>query len=161
MASDLERKAIVSKARKLLELAKAERADVLADLERRQAEDHVTIPTLPIRRDELIYKKHEMPPRYEAPAPVTAPSTPTDDWCSYIDGEINAQTRMITEATGDAMRDNNEWLIGKLMDRVEAKEMAIEREIDALKTEIKELREQLQTINNANVKQLRGPSNAA
>ncbi len=155
---DSERKAIFQKARRLLANAKAQRADVLADIERRQLEDHQSLPPLLVDRSQpLVHKRFEIPSRDEQP--VTAASTDySQEWCGWVRNEFLGMLRVFAEEAGDGMADTNSWLIGKIMDRVEAKEMALEAEIDALGAEIKKLREQLNQTNN--VKQIRGPNAA-
>ena len=163
---------IIARARQAL--ASVDRDELQADIERRELEDRTTIPTLPIHRRELLCKDQPSTPirhgepvflRYETAAAIRAAGgngdrrRMTDAWSEWVRSEIAATTRMLVQATGDAMLENNEWLIGKIMARVEAKEAAFERELKTLKGKIEKLRKELRG-NDAKPKLLR-PPNAA
>ncbi len=69
---------------------------------------------------------------------------------------------MITDATGIALGENNSYLANKIMVRARAKiEKPLKAQINTLMDEIAALREQLDSLSNSSVKQLRGPSVAA
>ena len=106
--------------------ARQRRPDELqADIERRELEDrtdnsdaahsspceaviqkdHVSTPTFATRRANNSPRHRKR--RRDTASPAAAASTPTvdpltDEWSTWVRGEIGATTRMLTEATGDA-----------------------------------------------------------
>jgi hypothetical protein len=124
---DQERKSlIIARARRLVERGKSEREDVLADLEQRKSND-LTIPTLPVDRGQLVFKRHETPPQKRGIAALLPPDTPTptadDDWTAWVNARIESAMMDVMTLVGSElgrMSAETDARIQRLTDAVES-----------------------------------------
>jgi hypothetical protein len=134
---------VIERARRAL----ANRDELRADLQERQANELGDIPQLPVDRRGLIYKRREnarvVTPQ---PAPPTVTPTPTENWQIWIEDRIHQSLQEFAGDVGDQLG----------ADRVRISDL--EDEIAALKAEIAE-RRQVKPRAPRKPKQLQGPGN--
>ena len=110
--------AIIQRARKILEDGKAEREELIADVERRAA---MEIPSVTPQRkhptDEIIYKRHvTVRPLEDEPQRMSPETKDWVDWCNdRIESRILSFAQMIGTEFGK--QDN---LIKRLEDEIES-----------------------------------------
>lgn len=113
--------AILKRARQALE----SKPSLVEDYELRRMDDR-TIPTLPVRRDELkaFYKWYDDSKETPATSTATATSTPTDDWAAWINDRIDAETWVVYQVVAEQFLERD------------AKVKDLESEIEELRAEI-------------------------
>ena len=137
---------IIEKAR---EASKAEREEMQADLEWRQANELPDIPRVQAKGvRELVFKRHDArTPQYEPQM-----SQETADWADWVNDRIETRLLATVETIGAEM--------GKQDAQIDAKIKRLTDEIEALRAELRR-RKTKQLRGPAEIKQLRGPTSVA